>query len=204
MEAMSLITITEQVDKLIEDKTVLLERIHMSELNIGNLKSNIEVHLIIIDRLDKTVESLRDLAEATHTLISVHDTRLNSLDNQIQDSKIDNKALFIKLTSIESQIMMSTNDKANISEKLDRLADKLKESELDRKELNIAVAVLNTKIEDRLLSLENPEYVKKDLLRWLTDNWRVVGVVLIVAADLVVDISTHKLGYLFRLLIGSS
>ena len=182
----------------------LLEKIHLSDLNISNLKSNIDVHLSIIDRLDKTVEGLRDLAEATHTLISVHDVRLTNLNDQILDYKVDGKALFAKLTSIENQILISNNDKVNISEKLDILADKLKESELDRKELNIAVAVLNTKIEDRLLSLENPEYVKKDLLKWLTDNWRMVGVVLIVAADLCVDISTHKLGYLFRLLIGSS
>jgi|ERR1017187_4276975 chromosome segregation ATPase len=183
----------------------LLEKIHLNDLNISNLKSNIDVHLSIIDRLDKTVEGLRDLAEATHTLISVHDVRLDNLNNQVQDSKIDGKALFIKLTSIENQIQISNNDRQNFGDKLDRLDARLVASELDRKELNRAVDILNVKIEERLLSLEKPaQKEKRDSLKFFMDNWRLIGIIGLVLADLIFDVTNHKVGYLIRLLIGSS
>src|ERR1039458_8859203 len=193
--------------ELIHDRDDLLDKIHSNDMDINSLKGNIEVHLELFNRLDRTVESLRDLAEATHTLISVHDTRLNSLDGLIQDNKVDGKALIGKLSNIEDQIQSGNSDKAVISEKLDRLDDKLHESELDRKTLNLAVAILNTRIENRLIDLERPivrDEEKESSLKWLIDNWRVIGIVILVAADLIFDVTNHKVGYLFRLLIGSS
>lgn len=68
------------------------ERIHGIETDVALLKRNMEIQTQILDRLDKTVESLHDLAETMHRMVAIHDEKFKAQErtNEEYDKKFEN------------------------------------------------------------------------------------------------------------------
>jgi len=113
-----------------------VERIHELETDTSLLKKETEIQNKILDKLDNTVESLHDLVEAMHRMLSIHEEKFKNQDriNSGFDSLIDERR--------EQSIKAIEDLSERVNETETRIVEKINEIKSDI--LKTAASVVET------------------------------------------------------------
>jgi Ser-tRNA(Ala) deacylase AlaX len=149
------------------DPEKILDKIHDIDLDVTVLKRDNEIQTKILDKLDRTVDGIHELAQSMHRMVSIHEEKFatqsetnSRIDMLIEDQRKDTKeAINQAIAKIESVA-------ASVEELKDSLL--VKKSIEDRPHRHGAGAIID----------------------WIVNYWKIIAFGFAFAAGIV----THKWG----------
>ena len=164
------------------------EKLQRLDIDVSLLKKDSEITTKVLDKLDTTVESLHELAQAMHRMVSLHEEKFKNQDN----TNIQLRNLIEERRSDAIEDIQRVSSSIVDSEK--RLVQKFDEL---KNELNKKFEVLHSMTPGHNEKQELETKLK--IAKVVFDNWKYIAFII----AFFIGIITHKWGWFTNLFSGT-